>query len=291
MILACRQKCRRLSHDELWLFVTTTQQSEAERKDKVRGTGSIRQVEFLYLVTGEQLTVPTVDRKHQQDTNEGNLLGPYSSPAPSHHSVWKVKHGDKGKLYGAGLVAVGDRTPGEDGNNKGEKTVQANDDVPFTYHGKNSKCYEELRHSYRFKDWLDLTCNDGTLAIETLKAGGVYCGVCFTDQHKDALQAFIIEQLWIAFRTPGDPLFQPELAHICTAGGAAGSSGSAGSASGSGVPLKPKPKGKAAAGGGSTNKKPRTDTNTAGKTLSREELLEKLDQMDDDGDVEDDSES
>ena len=51
-----------LGKHKLWMFVSSTQSSEAERKDKVRGTGSIAQVEFLYLVTGELLVVPTRDR-------------------------------------------------------------------------------------------------------------------------------------------------------------------------------------------------------------------------------------
>ena len=196
------------------IYSTTTQKSESGRKDKVRGTASVSQVEFIHMVTKDVLAVPDIKRLHQEDSTQGDLIGPYDVPSKTDPTVWKVKHKAKTTLYGAGIGQCGGQAMSGVQVDANDKGPAGTDTVPFTYFGRNPKQYAELGHSYCVDSWLDLTGNDGTLAAVCVKQGKAYCGVCFTQEHKDGLQEHIINQIFRSFQTNGDPLYQPELATL-----------------------------------------------------------------------------
>ena len=95
----------------------------------------------------------------------GDTIGPFDVPTGYEEGSFKVRHGDKSKLYGAALVACGS-TPG----NISEAELKADDvklgttsSEPCSYHGRSPQLWEELARSYGIEAWLDLTASDGTL--------------------------------------------------------------------------------------------------------------------------------
>ena len=98
---------KQLSKHKQILFVATAQQSEAQRRDRCRGTGALGLVEFVHLVAQKTLAMPIKDRKNFEGTTAGDMIGPVHLPGYEHPCARHVKHSSKPKLYDSGYVACG----------------------------------------------------------------------------------------------------------------------------------------------------------------------------------------
>ena len=116
-----------------------------------------------------------------------------------------VKHGGKGKLYGAALAACGGTPSGVSTKElEDELPPAANQRVPFSYHSRNPQLHQEMQHSYNLDCWIDLTACDGVLLMHAVRTSKPYFGVCFTPEHKEALRTWAISAICDAFQTKGD---------------------------------------------------------------------------------------
>jgi len=88
-------------------------------------------------------------------------------------------------MYGAAHILVGGTVKGDSpADDPAPKPKQL---VPFCYHSMNIKAYDELLRGVNAQVYVDLTCNDGILAIHSVVKDIPYFGVCFTEAHKDIL--------------------------------------------------------------------------------------------------------
>ena len=109
-----------------------------------------------------------------------------------------------------------------------------------------------------------------------IKSKKPYLGFCFSQEHRDTLEAWLIDQIFKCFQRADDELHEPDLAKLFNNGdddgsGKPSSSGGGGGGGGGGPAAKAKPKQKSKA-------KPKADA-----TLSKSELLNKLQQLDAEG--------
>ena len=277
------------------IYLASTQQSEEKRRTKLRGTAVISQVEFLHLVTGSELDVPERQRLHFTSSTLGDMIGPFDVPGRESAGVWRVKQNEKPKLYKAGFMACGGTplgaTPAPSAGDVDSKDKQPAGDekVAFTYHGRSPILYEELQHSYCVDGWIDLTCNDGVLALTALRAKKTYFGVCFSSEHQSALKAFILDEIFQGFQSEGDPLHQPGLAELAQATTTPATRAITSSSSGSGCLPKSAKRGGAA--GGTATVEPALKASKTGSAsddpgeagtvpISKRDLLKRLQELD-----------
>ena len=167
------------------------------------------QVEFLHVITRTTLNVEVKERLHGSGTTRGDMLGPVE--VPSSDSMWQAPHATKKKLYGTGRVECGGAVAGDCDKDDPPK---AKEQVPFCYHSRSPKVYEEIGHAFDAACFLDLTCCDGVLPISCVRKHKPYLGVCFTDAHRAALKEQIISEMFKCFQREDDSLYQPELANF-----------------------------------------------------------------------------
>ena len=246
------------------LFLTTTEASQAKHKSLIRGTASLSQVEMLHVVTKSTLDLPAEDRLRWPGTTRGNMLGP--AVVPTDDTVWKVLHAEKKKLYGGARVECGGAVQGDTGADRDE-APKAKDLVPFSYHTRSEKIYEELVHSFSAIGVVDLTCSDGVLATTCIRLHKPYFGVAFSEEHKIAVQEYIVNEIFKAFQKEQDPLAQQELIDYIAAhfpkqeekakrkASANTGAAAAGGTDGSGIAGTPEPSAKKARGATATAKK------------------------------------
>ena len=84
-----------------------------ERRSKVRGVGTLKQLVGLHCFHNKQTILPETDRKHFSGSNTGDALGPVAFVPWS--SSWKLPVPDKRLLYGDNRRQVGGRAPGNTG--------------------------------------------------------------------------------------------------------------------------------------------------------------------------------
>ena len=81
------------------------------RKQRVRGIGTLKQIEFLHVVTKDAMTIPERDREHYLGTNKGDVIGPVV--LPRWETTWGMSFADKKKLWDKHRVEVGGPTEGD----------------------------------------------------------------------------------------------------------------------------------------------------------------------------------
>lgn len=82
----------------------------ADKKQRIRGVGTLDQMEGLIVATAEPLQVDRRNRIKFTGTTAGQVIG--SIPHVADAVQWKAKPDLKKKIYGSARVAVGGRTPG-----------------------------------------------------------------------------------------------------------------------------------------------------------------------------------
>ena len=87
-----------------------------------------------------------------------------------------------------------------------------NDRVPFNYHEMHIKVYEDITQYFCGRAIIDLTCSDGVTIVHAIQQRNAYLGVCFSEEHKKALRKYVVNRLFQSFQSPGDPLFNSDMA-------------------------------------------------------------------------------
>ena len=213
------------------LMVAYTEESLAARKQRVRGTGTLKQLETCWVVTNKKLNLPPRPRKHFEGSSTGDLLSGVALPSLA--AEWKVPWQLKKDILGKkNLVAVGGKT--KYGSEEPKMSNRSNNgEEPLCYWSMPLNWYEELIHQYYGKLIIDLTPGDGRFAWASLLTRTGYVGICYTQEHVEALEKRIFELLEAEMIDSSSPLFNHA---YCVAVGK-----SAASAEGNALP-KPKPK-------------------------------------------------
>jgi hypothetical protein len=209
-----------LEKKKITLSVVYTEESIRERRERVRGLGSIKQLEFVHVVTHKSFTktddrAATVkDRLKYTGTIAGNVLGPVG--LPSYDTEWQETYKVKKDIFGTARVAVGGRTDGDDsddsdgGDAKRAKIMPRDPDSrePVFYHTVSADVVEEIIHSIapqidRVGAVIDFTPGGGVLANICVRKGIPYVGLVFTDCHRDLLTKWVRKGVWQGIQDRG----------------------------------------------------------------------------------------
>ena len=136
-----------------------------DRRALVRG--SVDQVEFMYAISRQTITVPEKAKLHFSGTNNGNYWGPIQlDEIPA---VWHLTFVQKKQLYGvANRVLAGG--PGPEDTEK-IKPRNNEDSEPVTWHGKPQTFYEEVSHCYNARCIVMLCGGDLNCAMACIDKG------------------------------------------------------------------------------------------------------------------------
>ena len=186
------------------------QTTEAERqiKTRVKGVGTVSTLQLMTVFTAKPMDLVAKDHLHVPGSNCADLLGPFERLNPE--SLWKVRHKEKGTLYGKAMVQVGGAVEGDPGPEV-DPGPKGNDLVPFSWHSLPPEFYEELVHSYEGSGIIDLTCTDVVAPLACVKLRKPYWGLCHTQEHRDALQEALVNAIFRAMQNPSDKLYEPTL--------------------------------------------------------------------------------
>ncbi|CAK9038002.1 Uncharacterized protein SCF082_LOCUS22412 [Durusdinium trenchii] len=174
------------------------------RKQRVRGTGTLKQVETCLVLSSKKLTLPVRTRKHFQGSSNGDLLLGVAWPklAEEWHVKWQEKKEMLGKKH---LVPVGGKTADDAGDRTSNRA--ANELEPMCYHSLPLAFYEEILHGYYAKMVVDMTPSDARFAWACLRTRTGYVGICFTEAHVRGLENRLLELLKEDMVDPNSPLF------------------------------------------------------------------------------------
>ena len=100
-----------LSRSKKQIYAITTEHSERSTRALVRGIGAIPTVEFITLVSRDNIVLPTKDRLHSAGTNSSDMIGPFTKPLPS--AGWQVRHKSKVRMYGSAMVDPSGKVEGD----------------------------------------------------------------------------------------------------------------------------------------------------------------------------------
>ena len=135
---------------------------------------------------------------------------------PTYSEMWLLDRSKKVALYGSlGKVLASGSVPGADEVPRPEFGSGANLE-PVAWHSSTVTFYEELVLSLNVKAILDATASDASLAIACLRLKVAYAGVVWTETHRNLLDARIMKELFLEYRTESSPLYQPLLCKLMT---------------------------------------------------------------------------
>ena len=178
--------------------------SLTKRRKKVRGTGSIQQLENMYMISPASLSLPERPRLHFQGTNLGNVIAPVALRVSPWTATVKAKRDIYTKKY---RIAVGGQNPAN------EKVKRSDTDVEPVFHwDTDPKFYESLLHDYFVKNVIDLTPGAGTMALTCVKKHVGYLGLCMSEEHLAGIRAVLLDGILAAMQEEGSGLYQPRLA-------------------------------------------------------------------------------
>jgi hypothetical protein len=188
----------------------------------------VAQLEGMHIFYNSEETIP--DRKYKVypgstrgDAIVGVVLSPYSQS-------WRVKMAEKRQAYGDAIVRVGGPGGGDEDELEIDGQADARADasgapedgqvVPFAWWSFPKPFYGALLDAYGIAATIDFTPGDGNLALAVLERKSVYVGFCFTDQHCNMLLQHLVDQVFSALKTEGNPLCQAECAKVFKGTGA-----------------------------------------------------------------------
>ena len=189
------------------LQVAYTEESLATRKKRLRGTASLKQIEWAHILSCGRLSLPSRQRKFYSGSSSGDLIQGVVKPTLSDewHLSWKEKKSLYGKRH---LIAVGGKTEeaGDDGPARiGDRTANAME--PVCFHSMPAEFYAELIHTFFCKLVIDLTPTDAKFGYECLKARVGYVAVAFNNEHVALLERRLLELLKKDMTESDSPLF------------------------------------------------------------------------------------
>lgn len=211
------------------LHVVYSEESLRERRERVRGVGSIRQLECIHLVTCKkglyQGDLQNQKRINFSGTVAGTVLGP--AALPGYDTAWQATFRAKKEIFGTARVAVGGPTfVAEDDQESADEASQTQKPLPRTldgmepvfYHAPGPDLVEEVLHTLasgeKIAGVVDFTPGDGTLALLCVRRRIPYLGLTFTAKHQEGLMAKLRHGVWKGLKTEGDVLYEPSLVHV-----------------------------------------------------------------------------
>ncbi len=193
------------------IHVFSTPESVMKRRTLVRNNTEMSIVEYCLMLCSDKVEFANKARVHCTGHTTMDMIGPFDLPAHDAPEVFKVPHNLKAKMYGSGWGGSSGRASSDDvpSEDPGPKPT---DVVPFTYHGNSPLLYSELDHWLNAPAFLDMTANDGLMALHAVRARKYYLGFAFTPEHKSKLEQFITDEVFRAFQNEADALHEPKLA-------------------------------------------------------------------------------
>ncbi len=157
---------RALPKDHKPLFITRTQSSIQDEKDRVAGAlGSTSCVAMMHLVSAKPLAAPVIPRLFGTGDNRSNYYGPFTKPSLSSNMVLKVKHANKTLLFGSMMRPAGGSAPGAPDSST-DAPIKPTDIVPMSYHGLDLQEIEEVMESMNAKGGaIEMAAIDGIAAL------------------------------------------------------------------------------------------------------------------------------
>ncbi len=268
-------------------FIVYDEQSLAKRRDKIRGLNALDQIEFLHIVSRDQLKLTDRERKHHPGTTFGNAISHVDLPVHTPSNAWFLSNGEKKKRHGAGgRQEVGGRTPGiSDADLKAWKNKSAEDMEPVCFHCMPKKLLQELTYSFEVKAWINLTGCESTLE-EICIAEKLPClTVCFTDAHVELMKTRLQARIFEMLQDPAEQnMCQPELVSLL------GGQPTKRKAEGTGAPSERPNKAKKGSAAGKAAPKKKAAKGKGGKAASMLKRLKALQDGEDEADEEDEDE-
>ena len=168
------------------LQLAYTEESLSARRKLVRGTGSIKQIEWAHVIAHAKICLPSRPRKSYSGSSSGDLIQGIVLPEMS--TEWHVSWKDKKTMLGGKkhLILVGGKTEGKD-----DSSVLRRVDTtmtPVSYHSMPLAFYEELMHTFFAKLVVDLSPLDAKFAWAALHSRIGYVGIAFNDEHAHMME-------------------------------------------------------------------------------------------------------
>ena len=187
-----------------------TEESLAQRRQVVRGTASIKQVQWAHVVASKKVSLPERPRKHFEGSNSGDLISNIKLP-PLPGNEWYMTVAQKKKLFGKkNLIPVGGKTVNDDINPIKKRT----DDVtePVCWQSLPEELLEEFVHDFFCKLILDLTPLDAKFAWVCLKLRIAYVAFTFNEDHSEMIYKRLYDLLKAALLQEGSGFYNVQFA-------------------------------------------------------------------------------
>ena len=182
------------------MTIFTSQQSLMERRQRSRGTVSLKQHEQCYLVGNASLSLPEKDWEHYPGTNKSSIIGPLELTKLKND--WQETMAVKKEIYGASRLEVG----GQAGP-RGHERRDENDTERVFHWGMPRNFFKAVFKGLFAKSCMDLTPGNGAAAEAALEVRVSYFGVCLTEKHRELLVARMELFVLSCMMTEGSPLF------------------------------------------------------------------------------------
>jgi hypothetical protein len=241
------------------------EESMTARLGLVRGFSTLNQLETVYIVTKTVLNLKAAKRLHYSGTNHGNCISPVVAPAWD-QTTWRLSVKDKKQVLGTlgKVLAGGPNTFTAEEKELSKKRARAAGPEgvePVFFHGGPVQLCEELHHSYRLHNIIDLTVGKGDWAMTAMSRRVPFVGVALSHKHRDELLKYLVASVMDAFQAEDHTLYQPSMVDAITTAKKAAEKGAKGKGAdeeGKAKPKAPKAakvaKGSKAAGSGETDK-------------------------------------
>jgi hypothetical protein len=191
------------------------EESMTARLGLVRGFSTLNQLETVYIVTKAVLNLKAAKRLHYSGTNHGNCISPVVAPAWD-QSTWRLSVKDKKHVLGTlGKVLAGGPntyTAEEKELSKTRARAAGPEGVePVFFHGGPVQLCEELHHSYKLRNIIDLTVGKGDWAMTAMSRRVPFVGVALSHKHRDELLKYLVASVMDAFQAEDHTLYQPSM--------------------------------------------------------------------------------
>jgi hypothetical protein len=186
--------------------------SMIQRLQRVKGgIATYRQEEHLYIVSASTPALKPTKFQHYKGSTAGSMIGPIIMP--SSDALWTRPWPVKKEIFtAANMIAVGGRVDDEEDDLAVKAKPRAKDTIePVFFHALPQTFYSELLGAIPLAGVLDLCPGDGALALAAYKRGICYTGLCFSDTHKQQLQAHIERSIFQAMSDVNDLIYEPRL--------------------------------------------------------------------------------
>ncbi|CAL1151682.1 unnamed protein product [Cladocopium goreaui] len=182
-----------------------TEESLAQRKRRIKGSFTLKQLETAYILANHRLKLPCRDRKHYPGTSAGDVISGVALPALA--SEWAVEWKDKKEmLTKRHVIAVGGKT--EEAKDEPKQVDRLkNKQEPFCFWGSPLELYEEYLHTFFAKMVLDLTPSDAKFAFACLRNRVGYVGLAFSQFHAEKMEERLLQLVEKEMLDSNSPLY------------------------------------------------------------------------------------